>query len=68
MACDEQAGDIDAADAAANVVGVEDGLPEKLLAAADFYCGLSFGGSGWHDQPDGVAGEEVHLFGFIVSE
>lgn len=36
----QQTRDIDAADAATNIVRCENGLPEKLLAAPDFHCSL----------------------------
>ncbi len=59
MAGDEKPGDGDVADAAANAVGVEDGLAEELLAAADFD---DSGGVGWAGGGDeGGAAFEFYL-------
>ena len=68
VARDQQARNIDAADAAPDIVGVENSLPEKLLAAPDFNCRLSFRRARRRDKTRLVALEKIHLLSFVLRE
>lgn len=70
----QQAGDVDAGDAAAHAVGGEDGLTEELLAAADLHAGDQLGRAGRNEEraaafePHFLAAEEIHFLILIVGE
>lgn len=70
----QQARDVDAANAAADAVGAQNRLTEKLLAAPDFYVGSDFGRPSWGDKsaarlkPNLVGFEEVHFLSLVSRE
>ena len=68
MARNEEARDIDAADAATHVVRVENGLPKKLLAASHFDRRLSFRRAAGRNDADSVASKEVHFLCLVFGE
>lgn len=64
----KQARDIDAGDATFDVIGVEHGLSEELLAAAHLHRGGGLGGAGRRCDLDFLAGEEIHFLGLVLGE
>ena len=59
MTGNEQVRHIDPADAAPDIVGIEDRLPEKLLATPSTDSRLYFSRAAWCDEPNFVACEEI---------
>jgi len=68
VARNQQAWNIDAADTAANIISIENRLPEELLSATNFDCRLGFCRPAGCDEPNFISCEEIHLFRFIFRE
>ena len=52
MTCNQQVRHIDSADAAADIIGIENRLSEELLPTPDFNSRLYFGRATWCDEPN----------------
>ena len=68
MASYQQARNVDAADTATDIIGIENGLSEKLLATANFYRAASFGWPNRRHETDAITFKKIQLLIFVLGE